>query len=65
MPETRTHARHCEGHIDCPVCGPDACARPVVWREPGVPAVVVCVTCWTRFDVSEDDDDSDDREDTP
>ncbi len=49
------HSPHCTGHIDCPKCGPDQCARSVVADQYGRAHVVVCCGCWTRYDVTEED----------
>lgn len=46
------HHPSCQGHIDCPDCGRECCARPVVWIEPaGDPARVVCLSCFGAFEV--------------
>jgi len=52
--DERQHAESCEGHIDCPDCGKDSCAKIVIWSvEDGdeSPEVVVCLSCFQRFAV--------------
>jgi hypothetical protein len=47
----KEHHPSCEGHIDCPDCGPGSCARPVVLDGCATVRVVVCLSCWQRFAV--------------
>jgi hypothetical protein len=53
---TEGHREWCEGHIDCPNCGPESCSRPVVWQEPGsVPVTVLRLSCYKTFNVEVDE----------
>jgi transcription elongation factor Elf1 len=52
----RQHKPFCEGHIDCPTCGPESCGTVVVVRSDGCPITVLCLTCHQRFDVSEEEE---------
>lgn len=52
----REHRELCEGHIDCPRCGPDSCGRPVVWAPGGVPHTVLCLGCFQTYGVVADPD---------
>lgn len=50
--EPDADARHhpsCEGHVDCPRCGRETCARPVVWCGDGRVDTVLCLSCWRTF----------------
>jgi hypothetical protein len=56
MAKTKVKKKHdklCEGHIDCPTCGPESCGKPVVWDQDGRAVTVLCWGCMKTFGVTE------------
>ena len=49
----KVHSPHCEGHIDCPKCGPGQCAKVVVWGPGGEADTVLCLGCYEAHGVHE------------
>lgn len=47
------HDPLCEGHVDCPQCGVDQCAKVVVARSDGTADTVMCLTCFRVIGVKD------------